>query len=796
MFKHYLISAIRNVTRHRAVSAINVGGLAVGLACCLLILLYLKSELSFDSFHHDKENIYQLVCKRTEQDGKSERFGIAALVQGPAFKQEIPEIREYVRVFPRDMVIKKGGDLFNEEVTWADPAFFKVFNFRVLSGDPSRMLAGTHDMVLSESAAVKYFGTRDAVGKQLLLQTGGKFEPFVVRGVLQDAPGNSSMRYHILLSFPYYEALNPDNGWMWVSFPTYFLLTPGANTVTVARKMQQVYQEKAKEEIDLNRLAGYGNGFEWDIRPMTAMHLQNDYEETPYATNPVYAYILSGIALFILVIAGINFVNLSIARAVRRSREIGVRKASGSKRLQLILQFLCESMFLSLMAFLLAIVLAVVALPKFSELADTRLSLSWLADWRLLAEMAGLFLLTGLAAGFYPAMILSGFNPVEALAGKAGMRGSSGLSKALIIVQFTSATVLIIAMLFMYAQFNLLTRTDLGYNDKDLLSFTVSGGVKNKPLMDYYKSVLGLVPGVKQTSYQNIGIFGGKTIINNKELTATYVRVDDDYPQALGVPLVAGRALSKAFPSDSVSSALVNETLVKEAGLTNAVGKTLDYMNIPGWGARKLTIAGVLRDFHYGSLKEKIPPMVFLQDNSLPLGKMWVRLNHNQVPQTLIAIGKACQGLNPDRPFLYEFAEDANRRAYEPEDRWKSIITFGAAVSVLVALTGLFGLAMISVRKRKKEIGIRKVVGASTQQLALLIARDFGRLILISFVIAIPLAIWTLVRWLQSYPYRVDLAWWRFLTAGLIVFIVAMLTVSYHVLRTALANPAESLKNE
>lgn len=796
MFRHYIHIGTRNLTRHPALAMINVGGLGIGLACCLLILLYLKSELSFDGFHQNKANLYQLVCKRTEQDGKNERFGIAALVQGPAFKQEIPEIQEYVRVYPRDVVVKNGNDLFDEQVTWVDPAFFKVFSFRPLNGDPRQMLRNTHDVVLSRDAAVKYFGTPDATGKQLPLEINGKFESFIVSGVLENAPDNSSVRYKMLLSFPYYESISPDNGWMWVSFPTYFLLAPGADQNAVDRKMQQVYETRAKDEIDLNHLAGYQNKFEWGIKPMTEMHLQTDYQGTPYASDKIYAYILSGITLFILLIASINFVNLSIARSVRRSREIGVRKAAGSKRGQLMLQFLCESMMMCLMAFLLALLLAVLVLPEFNNLANTHLSLSYLFDYNLLLEMTGLFLLTGLAGGFYPAVLLSGFNPVEALQGNAGVKGKTGFTKTLVVIQFTCATVLIIATLFMYAQFSLLTDTDMGYNDKNLLSFTVSQGIKNKPLMDYYKSALGKIQGVNSVSYQNIGRFGGKTIINNRELTATYVRMDEDYPSTLGLKLVAGRVLSGSYPSDSVSAAVVNETLVKEAGLNDAVGKTLDYLNIPGWGARKLTIVGVVKDYHYESLKEKIPPMVFLQDNSLPLGKIWIRLNQVQVPQTLVDLDKAYRQLNPDRPFLYEFEEDANKRTYEPENRWKSIIAFGAVITVIVALTGLFGLAMLAVRKRKKEIGIRKVLGASVTNLAVLVSRDFGRLIAIAFAIAVPLSLWALARWLQGYPYRVALSWWRFLLAGLIVFIIAMLTVGYHVVKIALSKPAESLKNE
>lgn len=797
MFRNYLKIAIRNLRKNIVFSVINIAGLSIGLACCILILLYIKDELSFDRFHAQQDHIYQLTCLRSEQDGSTKKFAIAALVQGPAFKQEIPEIRAYTRVNPKDIVIKKGNDVFNEHVTWADANFFSVFTFPLLSGTPATVLSDQHGMVLSEESAVKYFGSADAAaGKTLQLEIGGKFEPFTVTGVAKKAPQNSSIQFNIVLPFSYFERASPDNGWMWVSFPTYFLVSPGANIQNVARKMDQVYRARAKEEIDLNNLAGYGNHFNWGLQPLTAMHLNTDFEGTPGASDPIYSYILSGIAVFILLIACINFVNLTVAQSLKRSKEIGIRKVIGSKRSQLTFQFLSESIIICLIAFILALLLAALALPLFNGLANKQLNLFYLFDWKLIAGFIGLFLLTGFAAGFYPALVLSGFSPLGALSGKAGLEGKNTLAKSLVIIQFALATFLIIATLFIYAQFNLLTQTSVGYPDQNLLSFTVSQGVRSKAVMDLYQSEFTKVPGVLSAGYKNIGLFGGKTQAGNKEFTATYERIDAAYLPALGVNMASGRNFSPDYPSDSTTSVLINQTLADQSGWKNAVGKTIDHMNFPTWGNRKITIVGVVKDYHNQSLKEKIQPMIFTGESSMPLGQMIIRIRPENTAATLLAMEKTYHRLNPDHPFQYEFRDEANRHSYEAENKWKQIITFGAIITILISSIGLFGLAMLSAKRREKEIGVRKVLGASVAELTSMLSKDFARLVLIAFVIAIPIGWLVMHHWLQNFAYRVELSWWRFVLAGIITLLVALLTVSYQAILAALANPVKSLRNE
>ena len=797
MFSNYLKIAVRNLRKNIPFSVINIAGLSIGLACCILILLYIRDELSFDRFHAQQDRIYQLTCLRSEQDGSAKKFAIAALVQGPAFKQEIPEIQASIRVNPKDIVIKRGNDVFNERVTWADANFFSVFTFPLLSGNPAAVLSDQHAMVLSEETAVKYFGSAGAApGKTLQLEINGKFEPFTVTGVAKKAPRNSSIQFNIVLPFPYFEAASPDNGWMWVSFPTYFLLSPGANIRNIAHKMDQVYSSRARDEIALNNLAGYGNHFSWGLQPLTAMHLNTDYEGTPGASDPIYSYILSGIAVFILLIACINFVNLTLAQSLKRSKEIGIRKVIGSRRSQLTLQFLSESVIICLIAFILAVLLAALFLPVFNELANKNLSLGYLFDWKLIAGFFGLFLLTGFAAGFYPALVLSGFNPSDALSGKAGLGGKNTLAKGLVVIQFALATFLIISTLSIYAQFDLLTQTSVGYPDKDLLSFTVGQGIRSKTVMDLYQSEFTKVPGVLSVGYKNIGRFGGKTQVGNKEFTATYERIDDAYLPALGVSMVSGRNFSPEFPSDSTGSALVNQTLADQLGWENPIGKTIDYMNFPTWGSRKLTVVGFVRDYHNESLKEKIQPMIFTGESSMPLGQMIVRIRPEHKAATLISLEKTWRRLNPDHPFEYEFREDANRRSYEAENKWKQIISFGAIITIFISSIGLFGLAMLSAKRREKEIGVRKVLGASVTELTGMLSKDFARLVLLAFVIAIPAGWLVMHRWLQNFAYRVELSWWRFVLAGIITLLTAMLTVSCQAIRAALASPVKSLRNE
>ncbi|HMH22346.1 MAG TPA: ABC transporter permease [Puia sp.] len=794
MFRNYLKTAIRHLTKNKYFSVINIAGLSIGLACCMLILLYAKDELSYDRFHTQKDSIYQLTCDRIEKEGADEKFAIAAMVQGPAFKRAIPGIREFVRVNNKRAVIKKGNDVFDQDITWADENFFSVFSFPLLSGDRTRALTSPHSMVLTEETAKKYFGTADAIGKTLGVEINGRFEPFVVSAVAAPAPENSSIKFSLILPFAYLEKENPDNGWMWVSYPTFFLLDRHADLPAVERKMQEVYRIQAKPEIDMNHQAGYDTRFVWGLTPLTQMHLDTTYQGVSGASDPIYSYILSAIAAFILLIACINFVNLTIAQSLKRNKEIGIRKVVGGVRGQLIWQFLGESLTVCFASFLLAVLLAALGLPVFNHIAGKKLELSYLFDLQLLTGLVLLFMTTGVLAGFYPALVLSGLNPVHALDGRSKYGEKNYLAKGLVVLQFALATFLIIATFFISAQFNYLTSADLGYPDKDLVEFVADKAIMNKPLMELMKLEYSETPGVKKVGYCNVGKFGGKTKAGGKEFAATYERIDADYLAAMQIPLLSGRNFSMGFPSDSLNAVLVNETFAKAAGWHDPVGRTVDFLNLPGWGLRKIAVVGLVKDYHFESLTEKIRPQLFTMDPHLPLGRFLVRIDHRNIPATLHAMEKTWRGLAPDHPFQYFFKEEADRKSYEKEDRWKMIISFGALLTIFISCIGLFGLAMLSTERRSREVGIRKVLGASAGQVLRLLSGDFIKLVFIAFLIAIPAGWFAVDRWLQHFPYRIGMSWWLFGLAGMLSSGIALFTVSFHAIRASLANPVHSLR--
>lgn len=485
MFSNYFKIAFRNLWRSKAFSLINIAGLSIGLACCMLIFLYTKDEVSFDRFHEKKSQLFRTTIRVINKQGEEMKMGGSGMVEGPAFKREIPEVEDFVRVQQERFLVKKGNETFNQEAWYVDENFFTVFSFPLIAGDPKKVLSELNSMVLSDETAEKYFGTADAVGKTLALEINGKFEPFVVSGVAKRAPQNSTLKFTILLPFKYNEKLHPDDQWMSIFMNSFLVLNPKANPQVVATKMNRVFATNAKNQLEEARQKGFDGKWIWGLQPFLQIHLSTDYRADnglSDASNPIYSYILTGIALFILLIACINFVNLTVAQSLKRGKEIGIRKVVGGQRSQLIRQFLGESFILCFLAFMLAVMLTELALPVFNELANKRLAMSYLFDFQLVAGFIGLFLLTGFAAGFYPALVLSGFNPVQTLYNRTRFASRNYLAKSLVVVQFALATFLIISTLFIYAQFDYLTHKQLGYNDKNVA--VVELGVSDNKLTE------------------------------------------------------------------------------------------------------------------------------------------------------------------------------------------------------------------------------------------------------------------------------------------------------------------------
>jgi len=799
MLRNYLKIAIRTLAQNKIYSLINIAGLTIGLTCAMLILLYVKDEVSFDRFHKKSASIYRIVS-RVVVNGTEQRFSSTGLLQGPRFTRNVSGIKSFVRVQDGRADLKKGAEVESRDLLFVDANFLSVFTFPLIDGDAQSCLKDPHSVVLTKEEAKKQFGTENAVGKILMLRENEKFVPYQVTAVTENCPQNSTIEFKILLPIRETQAdLNNNENWFSYYLNTFVELDDNADPNSVAQQMQRFYVKDASATLkamnarfgqpDNSRLETYS------LQPFLNIHLSKDLSAQnglQKASNPVYAYILSGIALFVLLIANINFVNLTVSRSVRRAKEIGIRKAIGSDRRQLIIQFLGESFVLCAIAFALAIILAQLALPLFNDLSNKKLAISYLFDFKLLAGYFALFLLTGLLAGFYPAIILSGYKPVETLYSRFTLKGNGGLQKSLVVFQFTLAAFLIIATFTIYSQFNYLTKAELGYDDRDII-------IVNKDNMSHqeaavFKHELLSYPDIAYVAPKNGGYWGtAAKLDNDSSINFAWETVDESYLPTLKIPLVKGRNFSVDYPGDSVHSVLVNETFVKEAGWKDPIGKSVvfNFQN-----NKTYKVIGVVKDHHFTTLNEKIRAQLFTMSNSNPYGTFYIKIRPNTATRSLKYIETKFRSFFPFSPYTYVFKNELNQRNYESEARWKQIIFFGAVLTIFISCIGLFGLSVLSAEKRTKEIGIRKVLGASVQNIAAALSLEFVKLVIIALVIAIPLAWLAGVKWLENYPYRITMGWSLFGWAGMLVLLIAMCTVSFQAVKAALANPVKSLRSE
>jgi len=792
MIKNYFKIAFRNIARNKIYSFINIAGLSIGLACTMLIMLYVKDEVSFDRFHKNVNNIY-----RIERNHKN---GSTGFLQGPRFTQNVPGIKSFVRVQGGSEDIKKEAEVQEQGgVLSVDSNFFSVFTFPLLSGNPKTCLTEPHSIVLSEDAAKKYFATTDAFGKVLMVKEDTTFVPYKVTAVAKRCPQNSSIQFDALLPFKVSDADAKDtHNWFNSFLTTFVVLDDKANLQTVENQMQSFYVADAKQTFYEMLKNDGGNPDDipmgtYFLQPYLDMHLNTELPADNGLTNagnPMYSYLLSGIALFVLLIACINFVNLTIARSVKRAKEIGIRKVVGSDRKQLIFQFLGESFFLCTVAFVLAIALVQLLLPLFNELANKALAISYLSDAKLIAAYTTLYIITGLLAGFYPALVLSGYNPVQTLYSRFQIAGKNYLQKSLVVLQFTLASLLIIATYTIYAQFNLLTKTDLGYDDNNLVIINKNSLKRTDAAV--FKNELLKNPNIVGVSVKNAGEWGTGT--KNAVGSTVYFAgetVDENYLPLLKIPLIAGRNFSTAFPADSAQSIIVNESFVNAANWKNPVGETIQIL---GSSNETYHVIGVVKDYHFASLTKKITPQLFSMNGLY--GSYYIKLKPNTAATSLKWIQKTYQQIYPMSSYSYVFKNDENRKQYTEVEKWKQIILFGAILTIFISCIGLFGLSVLSAEKRTKEIGIRKVLGASGQQIVTTLSADFIKLIFIALAISIPFAWLTTSKWLQSYPYRITLSWWLFALAGILVIALALITTGFQSIKSAMANPVKSLRTE
>jgi putative ABC transport system permease protein len=693
-------------------------------------------------------------------------------------------------------VVKNKSEVVDQDAIFADESFFTVFSFPFLYGDPKTALSEIRSVVLSEETAIKYFGKKDPVGQTLEMNTGNKFEPFTVTGVMKAVPRNSSIKPEMIVPMKFSQSQFDDDVWNNFFLNTFLLVKPGTDVKLLETKFNQIYLTEAAEQ---NKMMAEKYGMKdkttYKLQPLLALHLSEDYPANnglSDASKPIYSYILTAIALFVLLIACFNFINLTVARSLKRAKEIGVRKAIGSLRSQLMAQFLGESFVVCLVAFLCAVCLVNLLLPFFNAISERSLSFSYLLDSKLIIGFVFLFFLTGLLAGFYPAVVLSRFTPVETLYGKLRYSGKNYLSKGLVVLQFTLSIFLIIATVTIYRQFNYLMDFDLGYDDSNVLT-VVTPPISNDK-MSVLKNELGKNPSLGLISATQTGENVTLAHINGEtDIKFSIKRIDENYLKLFKIPLTEGRNFSPGFPTDSTQAILINETFAKEAGWKNGVGKEVDFF----YRKKKFKVIGIVKDYHFASLNETImPELLHLSSDFNSFRKIMIKINPGNRSAALGFVANTFKKLYPETPYRYSFKDEDNKANYENEAKWKKIITFSAALTIFISCVGLFALAALSAEKRSKEIGIRKVFGASVAIIVKHLTVDFLKLVTFASVIACPLAWWLMSKWLQNYPYRIDLklAVFGFIIGA--VLMVAFLTICYQSVKAAMSNPIKNLRTE
>ena len=785
--------------RNKIFSVIKILGLSIGLTVCMLIFLYTKDEISYDQFHKNKAQLHRIIQTLQAGDNPPQTIGITNGVIGEAFAKEIPEIQQFVRINGEAVTVKKNNDVLTEHPLFVDDNFFTVFTFPLLEGNKRTVLKDLHSVVLSKDMAKKYFGTEDAIGETMQIKRYDEFENYTVTAIAENFPQNSTIKADMFFPIKY-SLQNRGSEWFGGSLNTFLLLSPQADIKTVESKMQAMFDKNTKDLIaKAEKEQGMRFKATLSLQPLTDIHLSKKAGPDNGMTdgsNPAYSYILTCIAIFILIIACINFINLAVAQSLKRSKEIGIRKVVGSTRKQLIKQFLIESFLVSLIAFAIAILLTVTLLPFFNQLANKKLSLAYLSDWYLYAGYFLLLLVTSFISGFYPSLVLSAFQPVKVLYSRQKLMSKNYLTKGLIVLQFALAIFLIIGTIAINSQLDFLLHKDLGYDSKNLVRIQLPNIKQSNQLPALFKNELANKSNIIGVAARNGGrnISGAKA--NGKNIMIENNKIDDKFLPTFKIPVIAGRNFSPDYPSDSTHSVIVNENFVKEAGwkLNKVVGKTISFMDE---AKTAVTIIGVIKDYHFASLKEKITPEVFTMNPSFnDYGEIWIKIKPDDVPQTLSVLQTTYKKLVPYYPYLYQFMDDINAKNYETEAKWKQIISIASSLFIFISCIGLFGLVILSIEQRTKEIGIRKVLGAAVSKIVMLISKEFIVLISIAFVVAVPVGYYFVNKWLQDFAYRINIGWWMFALAGVLVITVALLTIGFQAIKAAIANPVKSLRTE
>ncbi len=813
MFRNYLKTAWRNLFRQKMLAIINVAGLSVGIACFSLFALYALNEFNYDNFHKNKNNIYR-VYVWSQAKGGEEAHGMTyqPMPLGPAMKADLPDVENYVRIRGgwNESFIKAGNNVYREEICFADPSFFTVFSFKLFSGSPEKALQDLHSIVLTRTTAERLFGNADPVGKVIQIKMEDAFEPFTITAIAENPPSNSSIQFKMLANFNYIATTRNGakraNNWNQHSYQTYVRLKPGsglpsdANTLIAFRK-KYYPDEETKSRAD--GWTGKGPRNYYGLQPLTAMHTNTKITGGLHSpVDPKTIWILFSIAAGVLLIACINFTTLAIGRSAGRAAEIGVRKVLGGMKISLVKQFMVEALLLAFISTVLGVILAKCLLPFFDDLSGTDLHFSFVQFPQLPGMLLGVVLLVGLLAGSYPALVLSGFNPVDVLKSKIKLGGSNLFTRSLVTLQFVLSAALIISTVIILQQLHYMQSKYPGFDKANVVVVDAGGISATKNLYALFRQRLASEPGIIGTASADLALGGNEGWnqsmfkYNGKDKIVYEYSIDPDYMHVLGMKLLAGRNFDRAITSDTVTSVVVNETMMRDFGWTmqNAVGQKLRGYFDDEFDPKTPTVIGVVKDFNYLGFSTKLEPQLFQQFSSYQPYKFFVRIQPGDPAKAMAAIQRAWKAVAPDYPEKYEFLDEDLDRFYKSEARWSNIVGWAGGISIFLACLGLLGLSALAVLNRTREISIRKVLGASFASILGLLSKDFVRLVLVAFAIATPLAWYFMNKWLEDYAYRIPIAWWVFATTGGVMILIALLTVSLQAINAAIANPAKGLR--
>lgn len=804
MLRNYLKVALRYLMRHKEYTAINILGLAVGITCCVLIMLFVRSEMSYDAFHSKSERLYR-VWQHEKYQGEDFINTVTPLPMAAALQSNFPEIESTCRVYSFNPIVKVQQQSFTEDIRMVDSSFFRLFDFKLLQGDRKNPFPTSNSMLVTPEIAKKYFGKENPIGKNIEVQMGSDTILFAVAGVVAPAPEASSIKFNALIPYSNSKSLFSERthrSWFNVYNETYVLLKENTKPDELKKKFPAMMKQQLGEDYT-------ENGFLLFLQPITDIHLDNKLPAgIEPLSNPKYSYILATIGILILLVACINFITLSIGRSTTRAMEVGVRKALGAARQQLIRQFWGEAFIVTVVAVIIGLGLSAILINPFNQLTSKNLSLHFDAIFILFCIL--MIALIAMIAGMYPALVLSRFNPVEVLKGKLNLKSNKGwLRQSLIVGQFVASIGMIVCTISIGEQMRYMRTKDLGYNKEQVVIVPTNKPRKEGfPLAQLYRTellknsqvadVAISIYSFAETPWIQMGFTDDRKVYKSFQ----YNTVDENFLRAMGVRVVRGRGFQQSNTADFTTAAVVNEAFAKEFNLGDAIGKKLP-------GKFDEYIIGVVKDFNYESLHTPVSPLVMtMRIDSIarrtenisvsfpPQPRISVRLKGGNLADNIDILKQAWMKVNPSQDFVYQFLDDQIASRYAQEQRASTIVKLASGLSIFIACMGLFGLATLTVVRRTKEIGIRKVLGASIPTIAGLLSKDFLKLVIIAAVIAFPLAWWAMQSWLQDFAYRATISWWVYALAGVLAVLVALATVSYQAIKAAMANPVKSLRTE